>query len=109
LTLQPASLQRKRSSSNRKTASAAASIGRFSNKQESYVSLLPETIGILQEQPDILTESLLDVTRSLQRAVASIRSEHQHFHAEYMDDMAELKTELQLRRNKVWFPRRSSF
>jgi hypothetical protein len=58
LTLQLASLQRERSSDNRKTASAA-SIRRRSSKLEGYVPLLPEIIGIRigsQGQPEILTK-----------------------------------------------------
>jgi hypothetical protein len=46
------------------------------------------------------------IIRSVQKAIAAMRSDMQDLRAEYSEDMAEVKQELrQLRRNAAWISR----
>jgi hypothetical protein len=52
-----------------------------------------------------LSKELLDITRSVQKAIAAMRSDIHDFRAEHIENMAKVKRELQkqeLRHKKVW-------
>ena len=69
--------------------------------------------GYPQAQPsvyyqncDVVLKEILDQLCCLHKAVCAARADQQDFRAEYMENMGEVKAQLQkLWRNKVWIPR----